>query len=129
MTSEMDLGTFPRAGGTLRTVVIINGTVRTLELIETCLDSGRYEVVFATPGSHPYALVRQLRPSLVVLCLRIEDAAAFQVLSMLRLDEATRRIPVLTYTTEFEGQEVDEGLVDNTDETALVQTRPMLRMH
>ena len=34
---------------------------------------------------------------------------------MLKLDEETRRIPVLTYTTEFEGQETDEGDADSFD--------------
>ena len=38
------------------------------------------------------------------MCLRIEDAAGFQFLSMLQVDPATRRLPVLTYTTEAEGQ-------------------------
>ena len=40
--------------------------------------------------------------------MRIEDREGFQVLSMLKLDDETRRIPVLTYTTEYEGQETDD---------------------
>ena len=45
--------------------------------------------------------------NLVILCMRIEDREGFQVLSMLKLDDETRRIPVLTYTTEYEGQETE----------------------
>jgi len=49
-----------------------------------------------------------VQPNLVILCVLIEDVDAFQVLAMLKLDEETRQIPVLTYTTEYEGQEVEE---------------------
>ena len=40
--------------------------------------------------------------------MRIDDAEGFQVLSMLKLDDDTRTIPVLTYTTDQEGQESEE---------------------
>jgi CheY-like chemotaxis protein len=56
-----------------------------------------------------------VQPNLVVLCMRIEDRDGFQVLSMLKLDDETRRIPVVTYTTEYEGQEFDEDIPDASD--------------
>ena len=46
--------------------------------------------------------------------VRIDDADGFQVLSMLKLDEETRGIPVLTYTTEYEGQDFDEAISINS---------------
>ncbi|RPJ79500.1 MAG: response regulator [Acidobacteria bacterium] len=127
MMNQVDL-TPPRPATTLRKVVIVNGSTDTLELVEGLLDSGRYEIVFVSPDSHPYAQVRQLQPNLVVLCLRIEDIDGFQILSMLKLDEETRQIPVLTYTTEYEGQDVDGGLTD-FDEESPGMAKPALRMH
>ncbi|MFB3852899.1 MAG: hypothetical protein ACE148_03650 [Vicinamibacterales bacterium] len=127
MMNQVDF-TPPRPDAALRKVVIVNGSADTIELVENLLDSGRYEIVFVSPDSHPYAQIRQLQPNLVVLCLRIEDVAGFQILSMLKLDEETRLIPVLTYTTEYEGQDVEGGLKD-FDEDAPRVARPSLRMH
>ena len=69
------------------------------------LDAGHYDVVFVESSQHAYSQIKRVQPNLVILCVRIEDADGFQVLSMLKLDEETRTIPVLTYTTESDGDE------------------------
>ena len=83
-------------------VVIVNGSPEILRLLETVLEAGRYDVVFVESTEHAYSQVKHVRPDLVILCVRIEDMGGFQVLSMLKLDDDTRHIPVLTYTTERE---------------------------
>ncbi len=127
MTNQVEFTFQP--GTTMRKVVIVNGSAETLELVEALLDSGRYEITFLSADSSPYAQVRELQPNLVVLCLRIEDTAGFQILSMLKLDEETRRIPVLTYTTEYEGQDATGGLSDLSEEEEPRLPRRALRMH
>lgn len=92
------------AATTAQKVVIVNGSSEIVELLETMLDGARYDVVFVESSQHAYSQIKRVQPHLVILCLRVDDAAAFQVLSMLKLDEETREIPVLTYTTEREGQ-------------------------
>ena len=80
-----------------------------LELLETVLDAGHYDVVFVESSEHAYSQIKRVQPDLVILCVRIDDADGFQVLSMLKLDDETRGIPVLTYTTEYDGEEPDGG--------------------
>jgi PleD family two-component response regulator len=89
-------------------VVIVNGSIDILTLLETVLDAGHYDVVFVESSEHAYSHIKRVKPNLVILCMQIEDRDGFQVLSMLKLDDETRRIPVLTYTTEFEGQETEQ---------------------
>jgi CheY-like chemotaxis protein len=98
------------AAGTTTTqkVVIVNGTPEILDLLETVLDAGHYDVVFVESSHHAYSQIKRVQPNLVILCVRIAEADGFQVLSMLKLDEETREIPVLTYTTEYDGSESDE---------------------
>src|SRR4051812_34849742 len=88
-------------------VVIVNGSAEILELLETVLDAGHYDVVFVESSQHAYSQIKRVQPNLVILCVRIDDGDGFQVLSMLKLDAGTREIPVLTYTTE-ETEEVEE---------------------
>src|SRR5205807_5936451 len=86
-------------------VVIVNGSAEILELLESVLDAGHYDVVFVESSQHAYSQIKRVQPNLVILCVRIDDADGFQVLSMLKLDDDTRTIPVLTYTTEYDGEE------------------------
>ena len=94
-------------GTSTQKVVIVNGSAEVLELLETVLEAGHYDVVFVESSQHAYSQIKRVQPNLVILCVRIEDADGFQVLSMLKLDPGTRDIPVLTYTTE-EVEETEE---------------------
>ena len=96
------------AATTAQKVVIVNGTPEILDLLESVLDAGHYDVVFVESSHHAYSQIKRVQPNLVILCVRITEADGFQVLSMLKLDEQTREIPVLTYTTEYDGQESEE---------------------
>jgi PleD family two-component response regulator len=101
-------------------VVIVNGSSDMLELLQTVLDAGHYDIVFVESNDHAYSHIKRVQPNLVILCMRIEDPDGFQVLSMLKLDEETRGIPVVTYTTEYEGQETEE----EAPETAEIEIFP-----
>src|SRR5688572_32514022 len=54
--------------------------------------------------------IKKVLPNLVILCARIENLEGFQLLTMLKLDAETREIPVLTYTTEYDGQDFDTAI-------------------
>src|SRR6476646_2281340 len=96
-------------------VVIVNGSTDMLALLETVLAAGHYDVVFVESSEHAYSHIKRVQPNLVILCMSLEDHDGFQVLSMLKLDNETRRIPVLTYATEFEGQEVEEEFPETSE--------------
>ena len=109
-------------------VVIVNGGTGTLELFETMFEAGRYEIVFVESNAHAYSQIKRVHPNLVILCVRIEDVEGFQVLSMLKLDEETREIPVLTYTTEYEGQESEDEAPEPAD-AEIFSPKPAMRMN
>jgi hypothetical protein len=49
---------------------------------------------------------------------------------MLKLDPETREIPILTYTTEYEGQDTDVESPDEADDDdGIVVPMPALRMN
>ena len=111
-------------------VVVVNGNTEVLGMLETVLDAGRYDMVFVESGEHAYSQVKKVLPNLVILCTRIEQLDGFQLLTMLKLDPETRDIPVLTYTTECEGQDFDAAISQLAEEEEEVfPTRPGLRMN
>jgi PleD family two-component response regulator len=94
------------------------------------LDAGRYDMVFVESSERAYSQIKKVLPNLVILCVRIEDLDGFQLLTMLKLDHDTKDIPVLTYTTEYEGQDFDAAISQLAeDEEELLPMRPSLRMN
>lgn len=118
-----------RTGRTTQKVVVVNGSQEMLELLESVLDAGHYDVVFVADLEHAYAQIKVSHPQLVILCLAIDDPIGFQVLSMLKLDPDTERIPVLTYTNEFEGEDTDREPDDDSPEDELPLVRQELPMN
>ena len=115
---------------TTQKVVIVNGSTEILELLESVLEAGHYDIVFVESSAHAYSQIKRVKPHLVILCVRIEDLEGFQVLSMLKLDEDTRAIPVLTYTTEYEGQEAEEEPAEEEPSgTEILVAKPAMRMN
>ena len=103
------------AAAVAQKVVIVNGSAQMLETLETVLDAGHYDVVFVESSEHAYSQIKRVQPNLVVLCVQMEDGDGLQVLSMLKLDDETRRIPVLTYTTEHGDDELEDDFAEPSD--------------
>jgi CheY-like chemotaxis protein len=83
-------------------VVVVSKQSQLNGLLETVLDAGQYDVVFVESTEHAYSHIKRLTPHLIIVCLDIDDLDGFQVLSMLKLDNETRGIPVVTCTVSSE---------------------------
>ncbi|MQA29670.1 MAG: response regulator [Luteitalea sp.] len=107
-------------------VVIVNGSAAMLGVLDAALDAGHYDIVFVESNEHAYSQIKRVQPNLVILCVRIDDLDGFHVLSMLKLDHDTRNIPVLTYATEFDGEQ-GEGEQEGTPELQMFATRQIVQ--
>jgi chemosensory pili system protein ChpA (sensor histidine kinase/response regulator) len=111
-------------------VMIVNGSAEVLELLETVLEAGHYDVVFVESNEHAYSQIRRVQPDLVILCVAMDDADGLQVLSMLKLDERTRGIPILTYATESMSEPTEDDADDAAEaDDALFVVKPAVRMN
>jgi PleD family two-component response regulator len=118
------------AGKPVQKVVVVNGNTEVLGMLETVLDAGRYDMVFVESSDRAYSQIKRVLPNLVILCTRIEHLEGFHLLTMLKLDTETKDIPVLTYTTEYEGQDFETAVAQlGEDEEELFPSAPALRMN
>lgn len=117
--------TLTRATRPVQKVVVVNGAPDVLELLESVLDGGRYDLLFADAATHAYSLIAREQPHLVVLCTTIDRTDGFQLLSMLKLDRRTRDIPVVTYTMESDDDEGDAEADLNGDDELVPEARPL----
>jgi CheY-like chemotaxis protein len=105
----------PRSHATdLQKVVVVDGSPEVLEMLESVLDAGRYDMVFVEASAHAYSRIRRVQPDLIILCVRIDQIEGFHLLSMLKLDEETRRIPVVTCANEApaDAEEEDDDVIE-----------------
>ena len=112
-------------------VAIINGTPEILALIENVLSAGHYDIVFVESVANAYSHIKRVQPDLVILCVHFDNMDALQVLSMLKLDEETRSIPVLTYTAGYDTQEEEVEEEEDPEAAAmnLFSPAPGMRMN
>ena len=64
----------------------------------------------------PTAISSGLTPHLIIVCLDIDDLDGFQVLSMLKLDDDTKGIPVVTCTMQQDDEATHDESVDPPDD-------------
>jgi PleD family two-component response regulator len=110
-------------------VVVVNGTSEILEMFESVLDAGRYDMVFVESSAHAYTRIKGVQPNLVILCMRLDDADAFHLLSMLKLDDETRKIPIVTYAQEFDSTSEEEEPTEEENDAEFPMLRPAVTMN
>ena len=101
---------------TSQQVVVVSKQSQLNGLLETVLDAGQYDVVFVESTEHAYSHIKRLTPHLIIVCLDIDDLDGFQVLSMLKLDDETKGIPVVTCTMSQDDQVAENESLDPHDD-------------
>lgn len=91
-----------------KTVVCIEDETGVLELIRLILTRRELEIVGAESGAEGLALIRQLRPALVLLDLMLPGMDGWEVYRRMKADETMKNIPVIVVTAKAAG--VDEVL-------------------
>lgn len=119
-----------RTHAPVQKVVVVNGNPEVLGMLESVLDAGHYDMVFVESGDRAYSRIKQVVPNLVILCTRIDSLEGLELLTMLKLDPDTRQLPVLTCTTESEGQEFESTAPQPAEDDGTLLPAPAApRMH
>ena len=101
---------------TSQQVVVVSKQSQLNGLLETVLDAGQYDVVFVESTEHAYSHIKRLTPHLIIVCLDIDDIDGFQVLSMLKLDDDTKGIPLVTCTVSQDDEATSDETLDPPDD-------------
>jgi PleD family two-component response regulator len=80
--------------------VVVVGSHRFRELVlQAVLKTNNHELIFVESMRHAYSQIKRVAPSIVVMCLEVDDQDAYLALSMLKFDRSTSHIPVVTCVT------------------------------
>lgn len=78
--------------------------------LEFLLDRAGYDTAAAADGEEALALVRRLRPELVLLDVMMPRLNGYAVCQAIKSDPATRAIPVIMLSAKGQEVEVQKGL-------------------
>jgi CheY-like chemotaxis protein len=77
-------------------ITVVNDDTAFLRLMHQLLKSHGYDVLLHREGARAHSQIRETRPDLVILDIRLERKdTGWMVLDLLRLDPETRDIPVI----------------------------------
>ncbi|GAA3124489.1 fused response regulator/phosphatase [Streptosporangium carneum] len=77
------------------TVLVVDDTPTKLYILSSWLRRSGHQVMQATGGLEALAKVREIRPDLVVLDVRLPDISGYEVCEQIKADPATASIPVV----------------------------------
>ena len=73
--------------------------------VRTCLDAVGYQVEIVEDGEEELNAVRREHPDLILLDLLMPKIDGFEVLKVLKGDEATKQIPIIVLTAKAEEED------------------------
>jgi CheY-like chemotaxis protein len=82
-------------------IAVVNDDSAFLHLMHQLLTDEGYETILHTVGSTAYEMIKERKPDLVVLDIRMDEpGAGWLVLDLMRLDPETASIPVIVCTAD-----------------------------
>ncbi|MBN1955744.1 MAG: GAF domain-containing protein [Anaerolineae bacterium] len=101
-------------------VLVVDDQEQDRKLLRRMIESQEgYEVVEAINGQEAIAMIKGIRPHIIVLDLMMPDVDGFAVLEAVKADESTRTIPIIIVTAKELTAEERETLNHNIE--ALIQ--------
>jgi CheY-like chemotaxis protein len=92
-------------------ILVVNDSMEFLQLMEELLTDEGYTVSLVETGAGTRAAVKQLRPDLLILDVRLPDISGFEVLNLLKLDPETGSIPVLLCTAAIRDVQAQQAIL------------------
>lgn len=105
-----ELGNFcnERIGNEVKKVLIINDSPFFCRILSDIL-SPEYEAITAASGEVGFMLAKKTQPILILLDVVLPRMNGFEVIRQLKLDESTKRIPVIFVTGSNSGKHEEEA--------------------
>jgi DNA-binding response OmpR family regulator len=91
-------------------VLIVEDEPHIVLSLEFLLQRAGYETAVAADGEEGLALVRQLRPDVVLLDIMLPKRNGYEVCQAVKADPSLRSIPVIMLTSKGQEVEVVKGL-------------------
>ena len=114
----------PTAAGNAPRILIVDDERRNRQLLEVMLGGEGYDLATATGGAEALEMVAAQRPNLILLDVMMPGMNGYEVAASLKVDPATRHIPIIILTALDDRNSRIHGLGAGAEE---FHTKPVNR--
>jgi DNA-binding response OmpR family regulator len=98
-----------------QTILIVDDEPSIRALVHSSIESPYYQVIEACDGEEAWTLIKERKPALVLLDVRMPRRSGFEVLSAIRGDPELRGTQVMMLTSSSEQKDIDAGIIAGAD--------------
>jgi DNA-binding response OmpR family regulator len=98
-----------------QTILIVDDEPNLRNLVHATIDSPVYQVIEARDGEEAWILIKERKPDLVLLDLKMPKRSGLEVLTAIRADPALRGIQVMVLTSSDQQSDIDAGILAGAD--------------
>jgi DNA-binding response OmpR family regulator len=98
-----------------QTVLIADDDPNLRVLVHTSIESPYYQVIEACDGEEAWTLIKERKPTLVLLDLQMPRRSGFEVLAAIRADPELRGTQVMLLTASGQQADIDKGVLAGAD--------------
>lgn len=97
------------------TILIVDDEPNLRNLVHATIDSPIYQVIEACDGEEAWALIKERKPALVLLDLKMPGRSGLAVLTAIRADPGLRGTQVMVLTSSDQQSDIDAGILAGAD--------------
>jgi DNA-binding response OmpR family regulator len=98
-----------------QTVLIVDDEPNLRSLVHSTIESPAYQVIEACDGEEAWTLIKERKPALVLLDVRMPRRSGFEVLTAIRADPELRGTQVMILTAAGRQADIDAGILAGAD--------------
>jgi len=99
----------------MQTVLIADDEPSMRLLVHATIESDDYNVVEAVDGAEAWTMIKEQKPSLVLLDLQMPGRSGLEVLALVKADPDLRATRVILLTSKAQESDVEKGLIAGAD--------------
>jgi len=101
-------------------IAVVNDDTAFLSLMAEVLEENGWETSIVREGSHAYATIKEQRPDLVILDIRMESPEnGWHIIELLKLDPETATIPMVVCSAAIDDLKSKKEWLEERDITTL----------
>jgi DNA-binding response OmpR family regulator len=98
-----------------QTILIVDDEPNLRNLVHATIDSPVYQVIEARDGEEAWTLIKERKPALVLLDLKMPGRSGLDVLTAIRADPELRGTQVMVLTSSDRQSDIDKGILAGAD--------------
>ncbi len=96
-------------------MLIVDDEPNVRALVHNTIESPYYQVIEACDGDEAWTLIKERKPAVVLLDIRMPGRSGFEVLTAIRADPELRGTQVMMLTSSGEQKDIDRGILAGAD--------------